>query len=65
MLSRVFARDEAIREAHAQSACVAPGVDAPTVGAGCVEARDGLVVFVQDLRLGIDFGAAVGKGDAG
>ena len=65
MLSRAFARDEAISEAHAQAACVAPGVDAATIGAGCVEARDGLVVFVQDLCLGIDFGTAVGEGDAG
>ena len=65
VFSRAFACDEAIREAHAQAACVAPGVDAATVGTGCVEAGDGLIVFVQDLRLGIDFGTAVGEGDAG
>ena len=65
MLSRAFACDEAIREADAQAACVASGVDAAAIGTGCVEARDGLVVFVQDLCLGIDFGTAVGKGDAG
>ena len=64
-MGRAFACDEAICEAHAQAACVAPGVDAAAIGTGCVEARDGLVVFVYDLRLGIDFGTAISKGDAG